>query len=62
MRLKSTKENADEEWDRILFTDECSLEFGATNRQQWVSRRSGERFDPNNVASNTISTRHTLMV
>jgi transposase len=61
-RLQWAQENTAEDWRWILFTDECSMEVGATYRQQRVSRRPGERFDPKKVANNTVSTRQTLMV
>lgn len=38
-----------EDWKRVIFSDECSVERGAGKRPRWVWCYKGQRFDPINI-------------
>jgi hypothetical protein len=66
-RYKWAKEHrkwTEKEWEKVCWSDECSIEKGADTRQVWVFRRPGERekFKPQNVVCKDKSGVILLMV
>jgi len=61
---KDNKDNTDEQWRRIIWSDECSVEKGKDPRQVWVFRRPGEaeKFKPQNVVPKEKGKGVSLMV
>lgn len=66
-RYKWAKEHCkwtEKDWEKICWSDECSVEKGADPRQVWVFRRPGkhEKFKPQNVVCKDKSGAISLMV
>lgn len=66
-RYKWAKEHiewTEKEWEKVGWSDECSVEKGADPRQVWVFRRPGEheKFKPQNVVCTDKSGSISLMV
>jgi hypothetical protein len=66
-RYKWAKEHrkwTEKDWEKVGWSDECSVEKGADPRQVWVFRRPGERekFKPQNVVCKDKSGAISLMV
>jgi transposase len=56
------REWGEEDWNRIIWTDEASVEIGKDSRRVWVWRRPGERYDEKCLAPTFKSGRQSLMI
>src|SRR5262249_47275110 len=64
-RLKWAKERKDwgnEEWSRVIFTDESSVELGKNSRQIRVWRNPGDEWDTTCIVPSFKSGRTSVMV
>lgn len=62
-RMVWARENEEQDWTRVLFTDEASFELtGGQSRRTWVLRRDGEAYLPQNVQPIFRSGRQSIMV
>lgn len=50
-----------EEFSRIIWTDECSIELGKSSRTPWVWRRPHEKYDPRCINPSFKSGRSSIM-
>jgi hypothetical protein len=51
----------DEEWKKVIWTDESSIELGLSSRKVKVWRKEGERYKVNCLAPNKRSERISVM-
>ncbi|KAG7571232.1 hypothetical protein FFLO_00905 [Filobasidium floriforme] len=56
------KENIGQDWRRVIFTDESSIELGLDVLQRWTIRKAGEAYLPQHLQTTFRSSRRTLMV
>lgn len=60
-RLAWARENEEQDWSRVVFTDEMSVEHGV-KRRTWTSRRQGEECLLKHMAPTFRSGRFSIMV
>jgi hypothetical protein len=61
-RLQWVKENKDQDWRRVIFTDESAIEMGLDITMNWTIRRAGEQYLPQHLQQTFRSSRKSLMV
>jgi hypothetical protein len=54
--------NKDQDWKRVVFTDEASTELGLDITQQWTIRRAGEKFLPQYLQTTFRLSHKTMMI
>ena len=52
----------EEDWDWVIWTDECSVEIGKDSRVPWVWRRVGEKYFKKGLKPSFKSGRQSLMI
>jgi transposase len=48
-RLQWVKDNKDQDWRRVIFTDESAIEMGLDITMNWTIRRAGEQYLPQHL-------------
>jgi hypothetical protein len=61
-RKQWVKDNKDQDWRRVLFTDESAIEMGLDITTRWCIRRVGEEYLPQHLQRTFRSSRKSLMV
>lgn len=62
LRKEWVKDNDEQDWRRVIFTDECAVEIGEDLRSQWTIRKDGEAWLPQHIQQTYRSGRQSLMI
>jgi hypothetical protein len=60
-RCQWVVDNKDQDWRRVIFTDECSIELGEDITTRWTIRKKGEVYLPQHLQQ-TFRSSKRLMV
>jgi transposase len=61
-RLQWVKDNQEQDWRRVIFTDESAIEMGLDITMNFTIRRAGEQYLPQHLQRTFRSSRKSLMV
>ena len=61
-RSQWVKDNKEQDWRRVIFTDESAIEMGLDITTRWTIRKSGEEYLPQHLQRTFRSSRKSLMV
>jgi hypothetical protein len=61
-RVQWVKDNKEQDWRRVIFTDESAIEMGLDVTTRWTIRKAGEEYLPQHLQRTFRSSRKSLMV